>query len=98
MTLQGSDGIVTMVVCGYNSCSSWVKASKLLYQQYRRHLIMKESDQSYPRKRFREDAEDCLIVCIDANENIYLSQANGKLLTKEVGMGMKEVLGEFTGQ
>ena len=37
------------------------------------------------------------IVCIDANKNIY-KKSIGKTLTKEDGLGMKEVVGEFTGK
>ena len=68
---------------------------------------MVESDQTCPRTRFREDftkqleqwrgAGDRLIVCMDANENIYRKQI-GKLLTNEEGLAMKEVVGDFTGQ
>ena len=63
---------------------------------------------TYPRVKFREDlirllkiwreAGDRIIVCIDANENIY-SKAIGKALTEEgAGLEMKEVVGEFTGK
>ena len=38
-----------------------------------------------------------MIVCMDANENIYHKQI-GKILTNEEGLAMKEVVGEFTGK
>ena len=107
MTFQGSENIVTRIVCGYNPCRSPKKAKRSTYQQHRRYFTTVESDQTCPRKRFREDfikqleqwreAGDRLIVCMDANENIYRKQI-GKILTNEEGLAMKEVVGEFTGQ
>ena len=107
MTFQGSEGIVTRIVCGYNPCRSPRKAKRSTYQQHRRYFTMVESDQTCPRTRFREDfikqleqwreAGDRLIVCMDANENIYRKQI-GKFLTNEEGLAMKEVVGDFTGQ
>ena len=98
---------MTRIVCGYNPCCSPKKAKRSTYQQHRRYLTTVESDQTCPRKRFREDfikqleqwreAGDRLIVCMDANENIYRKQV-GKILTNEEGLAMKEVVGEFTGQ
>jgi hypothetical protein len=46
-------------------------------------------------KRWREEG-DRLIVCMDANENIY-TKCIGKELTEVTGLVMKEVVGEFTG-
>ena len=42
-------------------------------------------------------AGDKLIVCLDANENIYM-QALGKLLTDPEGLGMIEAVGRYTGK
>ena len=107
MTFVGSDGIVTRVVCGYQPCYAPRKAKRSSYQQHRRYLLKIEKDLTCPRKRFREDLVkqlvtwrengDRLIVCMDANEHIYRKQI-GKTLTNEDGLGMKEVVGEFTGQ
>ena len=107
MTFQGSHGIVTRVVCGYNPCVTNRRATRSTYQQHKRYFVTKESDRTCPRTRFREDlvrqltkwreAGDRLIVCMDANENIY-KKSIGKTLTKEDGLGMKEVVGDFTGQ
>ena len=68
---------------------------------------MKEKDRSCPRKRFREDlvrqlknwrgSGERLVVCLDANEDIY-SKSIGKALTDPDGLGMVEVVGEFTGK
>ncbi len=76
-----------------------------MYQQHHRHLINKLGDDTCPRSRFREDllrqmrqwrwAGERLILCLDANKNIYLGKL-GRELTDLHGLGMKEVVGEFT--
>ena len=81
MVLQGADGIITRMVCGYNPCHSTNKATRSSYQQQRRYFIMKEKDHTCPRTRFKNDLlaqlrkwreqGDRLIVCMDANEDIY---------------------------
>ena len=81
MVFRGSEGVTTRIVCGYNPCYNNRKASRTYYQQNRRCLIMKEKDRSCPRKRFQEDLVrqlkkwrdkgERLVVCMDANENIY---------------------------
>ena len=60
-----------------------------------------------PRDKFYEDlialltkwreGGDRIIVCLDANENIY-SKRIGKALTEVDGLAMKEVVGEYTGE
>ncbi len=40
---------------------------------------------------------DCLIVCMDANEDIY-KKSLGKSLTKIDGLNMSEVVDDFTGK
>ena len=55
MVLQGSDGIITRMVCGYNPCHSTKKATRSIYQQQRRYFIMKEKDNTCPRTRFKND-------------------------------------------
>jgi hypothetical protein len=47
-------------------------------------------------KKWREQG-DRIIVCIDANEDIY-RKSIGKTLTDEEGLNMREVVGDFTGQ
>ena len=42
-------------------------------------------------------AGDRLVVCLDANENIY-TQALGKMLTDPEGLGMIEAVGGYTGK
>lgn len=99
MTLRGSDGITTREVCGYNPCGN----NKL------ESSTTNNTDGSLccPRVRFREDlinfltrwrsAGNKLIVCLDANENIY-RKSLGKALTNSDTLAMKEVVSSFTGK
>ena len=50
-------------------------------------------------KKLKEwrDAGDQLIVCMDTNKDIYKGSI-GKALTDTTGLGMKEVVSNFTGQ
>jgi len=107
MTLKGGDTTTTRIVCGYNPCGNDKPDSGTVYQQHRRFLITKENSLECPRVRFREDLVktlkkwrqqgDKLIVCLDANENIY-RKSLGKALTDADGLDMKEVVGNFTGR
>ena len=97
----------TRIVCGYNPCGNDKTNSGTVYQQQRRYWITKQPSLVCPRVKFREDlvkqlqkwrAEgDRLIVCLNANEDIY-KKSIGKALTLVEGLGMKEVVGEFTGK
>ena len=68
---------------------------------------MKEKDTTCPRKRFREDLVkqlrkwrengNILIVCMDANENIYIKSTR-QMLTNREGSAVREVMGDFTGK
>ena len=68
---------------------------------------MKEKDGTCPRKRFRNDLikqlviwrrqGDRLIVCMDANEDIY-KKSIGKTLVGNKELGMGEAVGDFTGK
>ena len=83
------------------------KDSGIVYQQHHHHLINKLNDDSCPHVRFREDLlcqmkqwwkdGEQLILCLDANENIYHGKL-GRHLTELDGLGMKEVVEEFTMQ
>ena len=63
---------------------------------------MKQKDRTCPRKRFREDLVrqlkkwrangDRIIVCMDANEDIY-RKSIGKAVTDVDGLNMTEVVG-----
>ena len=106
MTVQG-DGARTRIVCGYNPCGNNKLNSGTTYQQHRRYFVTQQKDLSCPRVRFRQDLVkrlkqwqeegDRLIVCMDANEDIY-KKSIGKTLTDTEGLNMVEAVGEFTGK
>ena len=93
MRLVGEGDIVTRMVVCYNPCYNKT-GSKSTYQQHRRYFAQKEKDTTCPRKRFRQDLKkqlntwreqgERLIVCMDANENIY-KKALAKCLRTETG-------------
>jgi hypothetical protein len=105
MRFVGEDRIVTRIICGYSPCANKKKDSGTVYQQHCRHLISKLKDDTCPQVCFREDLlcqmekwrkdGERLILCLDANKNIYHSDL-GQQLTNRDGLGMKEVVGEFT--
>ena len=107
MTFRGKGGLTTRVVSSYNPCYNKNQASKTSYQQHRRYLLLKENDDTCPRTRFRQDLVrqlktwrengDRLIVCMDANENIY-KKSIGKALKDSEGLCMKEMVGDHTGK
>jgi hypothetical protein len=90
MTLQG-DGVWTRLVFGYNPCGNSKLNSGTSYQQHRRFLVTQRKDLMYPRKQFHDNLMtqlnkwrqegDSLVVCLDANEDIY-KKSLGKSLTK----------------
>jgi hypothetical protein len=105
MLFCGTNNMVTRVICGYSPCANKKKDSGTVYQQHCRHLINKLRDDTCPRSQFWEDllhqmrqwrrVGERLILCLDANKNIYLGKL-GWELTDLHGLGMKEVVGEFT--
>ena len=107
MLFQGSDGVRTRVVCGYNPCYNNRPESGTVYQQHRRYFINEKDDETCPRTKFRSDLisqlqqwrqdGERLVVCLDANENIYTKQI-GKELTDCEGLKMVEAVGDFTGR
>jgi hypothetical protein len=107
MKFKGGDGVVTRVICGYSPCSNKKKDSGTVYQQHRQHLINNLNDLTCPRVRFCNDllrhmkqwraAGERLVLCLDANENIYRAEL-GQQLTDLHGLGMREVVGDFTGK
>jgi exonuclease III len=104
MTLRGDTN--TRIVCGYNPCGNDKPNSGTVYHQHRRYWLGKRRCATCPRVKFRDDLisqlkrwreeGDKLIVCLDANENVY-KKAIGKALTSVDGLAMKEVVGDFTG-
>ena len=108
LVFKGENDITTRVIVAYNSCYNKNKnATRCSYQQQRRYFITKEKDTTCPRTRFKTDLfakldewrenGDRLIVCMDANEDIYKKQI-GRRLTDEAGLNMSEVVGDFTGE
>jgi hypothetical protein len=98
---------VTRVICGYSPCSNKKKDSETVYQQHQRHLINKFNVLTCPREQFCKDllgqmkqwqaAGERLVLCFDANENIYRAKLGRQLMDLH-GLGMKEVVGEFMGR
>jgi hypothetical protein len=107
MTFKGSDGFITRVVCGYNPCYSSKPGLHTVYQQQKNYWRQLRSEDTCPRRRFKEDLVelltkwrtdgDRLIVCMDANEDIY-RKSIGKTLTDTEGLAMREVVGKYTGR
>ncbi len=70
-------------------------------------FVSKENLLHCPRVKFREDLMaqltrwreegNKLVVCLDANENIY-HKSLGKVLRNVDGLNMQEVVGMFTGK
>jgi hypothetical protein len=106
MTLQG-DGVRTHIVCGYNPCGNNKLNSGTSYQQQKRFFVTVQKDLTCPKKKFHDnliaqlkrwrDDGDCLVVCLDANKNIYCKLI-GRSLTDLDGLNMSKVVGDFTGR
>jgi hypothetical protein len=106
MTLQGAN-TCTCIIGGYNPCGNNKPDSDMVYQQHRCFFITQQRDMTCPWKHFREDIisqlkkwwanNNHLIVCLDANEDIYMKSL-GKALRIDNGLSKKEVVGEFTGK
>lgn len=55
MVFRGENGLVTRVVTCYNPCYNSNAGSRTSYQQHRRYFVVKEKDDTCPRKRFLMD-------------------------------------------
>ncbi len=100
---------MTRVICGYSPCTNNNKknGSGTVYYQHQQHLINKLNALVCPRYWFCKDllhqmkewrvVGECLVLCLDANENIYRAEL-GRQLANLHGLGMREVVGEFTGR
>ena len=107
MVFQGSEGIKTRIICGYNLCYNKNMESRTSYQQEHRYLVLKDKDRTCPRKRLRDDLirklqywreeGDRIILCKDANEDIY-KKSIGKSITEIYGLNINEVARTFTGK
>ena len=93
IVFQGSKGIETRIVCGYNSRYNKKMKSRTSYQQKPRYLILKEKDRTCPRKRLYDDLlrqlqdwieeRDRIIICMDASNYIY-NKILGKSITTKI--------------
>jgi hypothetical protein len=105
MKFKGDKKISTRVICGYSPCMNKKKNLGTVYQQHHRHLINTLTDDTCPQAQFRVDLlrqlkrwhkdREHLILCMDANKNIYQGKL-GQQLMELHGLGMKEVVGDFT--
>jgi hypothetical protein len=81
MTFKGDDGVQTRIVCGYNPCYNKNPDSGTTYQQHQRYFINQRKDLTCLRTKICKDFVsqlqqwqqdgDKLIVCLDANKDIY---------------------------
>ncbi len=88
-------------------CGNDKPNSGTVYHQQQQYWILKRKCTICPRIKFRSDLVDLLqkwrdqgdklIVCMDANEDVY-RKSIGKALTSVEGLLMKEVVGSFTGK
>ncbi len=71
----------------------------ILYQQEELNKMSKDTLLGRPHgsAALWQDEGHKLIVCLDANEDVY-KKAMSKALTDTNGLAMKEVVGKFTGQ
>jgi hypothetical protein len=105
MTLRGET--TTRIICGYNSCGNNRPNSGTVYHQQRQYWITKQGCLTCLRVKFWEDLVaqlkrwreqgDKLIVCLDANEDVY-SKLIGKALTLIDRLAMQELVGKFMGR
>ena len=81
MTFLGLEGVKIKIVCSYNSCYKKKQCMSTVYQQHHWYLITKRKGLTYPSRKFTQDLEKKLVewkgegfelvVCLDANEDIY---------------------------
>eukprot|EP00956_Cyclotella_meneghiniana_P010074 scaffold13929_cov79-Cyclotella_meneghiniana.AAC.4 len=107
MEFRGGDGHKTKVLCGYVPCKNSRVDSGTSYQQQRRYFIHKEKKDEEPRTRLLQDLKalldkwkedgDRIVVCLDANEDIY-KDIIGRTLTDSEGLDMVEAVHASSGQ
>jgi hypothetical protein len=95
------------IVCTYSPCGNDKPNSGTVFQQQQKYWVEKWHSLACPRVKFQEDLlallrklrddSNKLVVCMDANEDVY-EKSIGKALTDVDGLVMVEVVGEFTGQ
>jgi hypothetical protein len=101
MEFIGANGHSTMILCGYAPCYNNRANSGTTYQQHQRYFIEHEGQVDEPRARFLADLTRLLekwkeegkriIVCMDANENVYKGII-GRTLTDTEGLDMVETV------
>lgn len=107
MVFRGENSLAIRAVTCYNPCYNKHQGSRTSYQQHQRYFIMQGKDDSCPRKSFLMDIKrqlekwmeegERLIICMDNNVHIYCKQIDWTL-TDPSWFGLKEVVGDFTGQ
>ena len=107
MEFRGLDGHNTKILCGYVPCKNNRDNSGTSYQQQRWYFIQKEKKDNEPRRRFLADLKQlleqwkdngsCLVVCLDANEDVYKGVIGGTLMDTE-GLDMVEAVHRSTGK
>jgi hypothetical protein len=106
MEFRGRDGHSTVMLSGYVPCRNNREDSGTSYQQQRRYFINKEKEVAEPRARLLKDMTEMLtkwreegkrlVVCLDANEDVY-KDIFGCTLTDREGLDMVEAVLENTG-
>ena len=101
MEFIGADDHSTVILCGYAPCYTNKANSCTTYQQHRRYFITHEGTADEPRARFLLDLVVLLkqwkeegkriVVCMDANENMY-KDIIGRFLTDSEGLDMAETV------
>jgi hypothetical protein len=104
--LRGSDGHMTRLITAYNPCKSGKANSGTLYQQQRRHFIVRKKDLTCPRTLFRRHltatitkwraAGERIILFMDHNEHAYDGML-GRALSDREGLNLREVILDTTG-
>jgi Pyruvate/2-oxoacid:ferredoxin oxidoreductase delta subunit len=79
MTLRGET--TRRIICGYNPCGNYCPNSGMVYHQQHQYWITKQGCLICLRVKFQEDLVaqlkrwreqgDKLIVCLDANKDVY---------------------------
>jgi hypothetical protein len=98
MTLQGVS-CQMRIICGYNPCGNSKPDSGTVYQQHHWFFITQQKNMLCPQKLFREHLVaqlkkwkakgNRLIVCLDANKDIY-KKSISKALTDTDRLSMKK--------
>jgi hypothetical protein len=93
MTLRGET--MTRIICGYNPCGNNCPNSGTVYHQQHLYWITKQGCLTCRRVKFQEDLVaqlkrwreqgDKLIVCLDANEDVYRKLIGKALFDRQAG-------------